>query len=199
MLTKQAKTLNEHQIKVLANHLREGRNGRRNLAIFLLSIKAGLRAKEIASLTWKMLVDGYGELSTTISLTNDASKGTKSGRVIPMNAELRQALLDLLEKERKRKRFDIESDYVVRTERSATTSPQAIVNMFSSWYRRLGFVGCSSHSGRRTFITNAAKKISLVGGSLRDVQVLAGHSQLGTTQRYIEMDTEAQNKIVNMI
>ena len=51
------------------------------------------------------------------------------------------------------------------------------------WYRHLGFVGCSSHSGRRTFITNAARRISTVGGSLKDVQQLAGHSNLRTTQR----------------
>jgi len=50
----------------------------------------------------------------------------------------------------------------------------------------MGLNGCSSHSGRRTFITNAAKKISSVGGSLRDVQMLAGHSSLAVTQRYIE-------------
>jgi integrase/recombinase XerD len=48
---------------------------------------------------------------------------------------------------------------VIQTERSQSTSPQAIVNMFQRWYRHLGFVGCSSHSGRRTFITNAARKI----------------------------------------
>ena len=41
-------------------------------------------------------------------------------------------------------------------------------------------------AGRRTLITNAAKKISSVGGSLRDVQMLAGHSSLAVTQRYIE-------------
>src|SRR5882724_11191719 len=73
--------------------------------------------------------------------------------------------------------------------------PQAIVNMFQRWYRHLGFVGCSSHSGRRTFITNAARKISTVGGSLRDVQILAGHSNLRTTQRYIEPNPEAQVRI----
>jgi NAD(P)-dependent dehydrogenase (short-subunit alcohol dehydrogenase family) len=39
-------------------------------------------------------------------------------------------------------------------------SPQAIVNLFWRWYCHVGFDGCSSHSGRRTFITNTASKIS---------------------------------------
>ena len=55
------------------------------------------------------------------------------------------------------------------------TSAAAIVNLFAQWYRLTGLKGCSSHSGRRTFITNAARTISTVGGSLRDVQMLAGH------------------------
>src|SRR5882762_6839005 len=66
-------------------------------------------------------------------------------------------------------------------------------------YRDLGFVGCSSHSGRRTFITNAARKISTVGGSLRDVQMLAGHTNLRTTQRYIDANPEAQVRIVELV
>jgi integrase len=57
------------------------------------------------------------------------------------------------------------------------------------WYkshRRWGIEVASSHSGRRTFITAAAKKITEAGGSLRDIQELAGHSSLATTQRYIQ-------------
>ena len=65
--------------------------------------------------------------------------------------------------------------------------------------RMIGLQGCSSHSGGRTFITNAARKISTVGGSLRDVQVLAGHKALSTTQRYIEADAAAQRKVVDLI
>jgi integrase len=56
-----------------------------------------------------------------------------------------------------------------------------------------------SHSGRRTFITNAARKISTVGGSLRDVQELAGHSNIRTTQRYIDANPEAQLRVVELV
>ena len=50
---------------------RTGRDHRRyparNLAIFLLSIKAGLRAKEIASLTWDMPTEAEGNLGISAS------------------------------------------------------------------------------------------------------------------------------------
>jgi integrase/recombinase XerD len=88
---------------------------------------------------------------------------------------------------------------VVTTERSAATSPRSIVLMFARWFRALGYQSCSGHSGRRMFITNAARKISTVGGSLRDIQMLAGHSALSTTQRYIEADAAAQRKIVDLV
>ena len=51
----------------------------------------------------------------------------------------------------------------------------------------------------QTFIAYAAKKISTVGGSLRDVQLLAGHSSLAVTQRYIEGDVEARTKVVELV
>ena len=92
-----------------------------------------------------------------------------------------------------------DASHVIRTERSEKTSPQAIVNMFASWFEDLGLLGCSSHSGRRTFITRAARKISSVGGSLRDVQMLAGHSSLAVTQRYIEGEVEARTKVVELV
>jgi integrase len=91
------------------------------------------------------------------------------------------------------------SPYVITSERSQKISAPVLVNLFAHWYRTLGFRGCSSHSGLRTFITSAARKISTVGGSIRDVQILAGHAALSTTQRYIEADVEAQRKVVDLI
>ena len=51
----------------------------------------------------------------------------------------------------------------------------------------------------RTFITKAAKRIVEAGCSLRDIQELAGHSSLSTTQRYIQGDSRAKQNVVRMI
>ena len=190
-LAKQAKVLSKRQIALVSALIQQTRYPIRNQAILLLSVKAGLRAKEIASLTWDMVTDAEGNLGNALHLRDEASKGA-SGRVIPLNRELRMALQALREQ-------DYPSPFVITTERSERTSPSAIVNLFASWYRTAGLQGCSSHSGRRTFITNAARTISTVGGSLRDVQMLAGHSALSTTQRYIEADAEAQKRVVDLV
>ena len=197
-LGKQSKILSDKQIKTMLFHLSTTRMGLRNQLIFLLSTKSGLRAKEVSQLKWSMVVNSEGTVSNTIHLTDVASKG-KSGRVIPLNKDVKGLLVRLFEDESKRFDYDVDSSFVIRTERSKSTSAQSIVNMFANWYKDLGFVGCSSHSGRRTFITNLAKKLSVVGGTLRDVQSLAGHSNLQTTQRYIEVDTDCQRKLVDLV
>ena len=198
-LNKQAKTLTSQHINLVLLHLQNNsRNPIRDQVIFLLSTKAGLRAIEISSLTWSMLIDPSGSLSNYISLTNKASKG-KSGRQIPINKQLREMLQTYLDQQSQSKYFDISNDFVISTQRSKSTSSQAIVKMFQSWYKSLNLIGCSSHSGRRTFITNCSRKINSVGGSLRDIQYLAGHSSLQTTQRYIEGDTLSKIKVVDLI
>jgi len=197
-LGKQSKILTDKQVKTMLLHLSTTRMGLRNQLIFLLSAKSGLRAKEVSQLKWSMVVNSEGTVSNTIHLTDVASKG-KSGRVIPLNKDVKGLLVRLFEDESKRHDYDVNTSFVIRTERSKSTSAQSIVNMFANWYKDLGFVGCSSHSGRRTFITNLSKKIGLVGGTLRDVQSLAGHSNLQTTQRYIEVDTDCQRKLVNLV
>ena len=197
-LGKQAKILTKGQVDSFTAFLLTRRHGLRDQTVFLLSVRAGLRAKEVANLRWAMLLTPEGEVSNEIHLTDNASKG-RSGRVIPLNKQLRLNLVKMLEVAKQGRGFDFEKSYVITTERSAQTSPQAVVNMFKRWYNDVGLLGCSSHSGRRTFITNAARKISTVGGSLRDVQMLAGHASLAVTQRYIEGDSEARQKIVDLI
>ena len=159
-------------------------------------MKAGLRAKEIASLTWSMVTDAEGHLGDAIHLPNSASKGKNGGRTVPLNPTLHQALADL-----RAKRSDEATPHarIIHSERGDGYSSAAVQVWFARLYGALGFDGASSHSGRRTFITKAAKRILEAGGSLRDIQELAGHGSLATTQRYIQGDSRATQTVVRMI
>jgi len=88
--------------------------------------------------------------------------------------------------------------HVIYSERGHAMTAGGVVQWFRRVYSGLGFVGASSHSGRRTFITQAARRISTVGGSLRDVQDLARHRSLTTTSRYIEVNAEAKRRVVDL-
>jgi integrase len=193
-LGKQSKTLNLNQQKTMLSYLKTTRKPLRNKVIFQLSFKSGLRSKEISNLKWSMVTDSEGNITDCISLTDIASKG-KSGGVIWLNKELKLSLIQLWKDTCKTKI----NDYVIKSERNCKMSPQVIVNLFFRWYKTMGFEGCSSHSGRRTFITMTSRKISSVGGSIRDVQSLARHSSLSMTQKYIENDIESMKKVVNLI
>jgi hypothetical protein len=99
-----------------------------------------------------------------------------------MHPDLRRALQGLL-------RISEPSGPVIRSARGGHLCATSVVNWFAALFRELGFEGCSSHSGRRTFITGAARNIHRSGCSLRDVQLLAGHRSIETTERYIDGDT----------
>src|SRR4051795_10571359 len=91
---KQAKILSEQHIEDLLFFAGNTRQPDRNRVIVLLSMKAGLRAAEIANLTWDMVVGSTGQIGTVIELHDDAAK-MGSGRTIPIHGRLRDALATL--------------------------------------------------------------------------------------------------------
>lgn len=172
-------------------HTRHSKSPARDRVIILLSVQAGMRAAEIAQLDWSMVLDVHGQVADSITI-RDAIAKKGSGRRIPMHAELRRALNAL-------KRQTIAEGPVIRSARSGAMRPNSIVNWFVQLFAELGVAGCSSHSGRRTFITNAARNAHRAGCSLRDVQLLAGHRSIETTQRYIDGDTDNQRKLISLL
>ena len=191
MLGKQAKVLHDGHLESLLVFAWNTRNPVRNEVLVLLSVKAGLRASEIAGLDWDMVLGPGGEIGDTLEVRDSIAK-KKSGRRIPLHPDLRNALL----------RWHSEHSTtvpIIVSSRGARMHPVSIVNWFANAYRALGLKGCSSHSGRRTFITRAARVVHQAGGSLRDVQLLAGHRSIQTTQRYIDGDSDAQRRLVRLI
>lgn len=159
--------------------------------MFLLSVKAGLRAVEIAGLQWRHV---RGE---ALELTKDITKGGKP-RVVHMGKALREAL----DAHKAAAGEATDADWLFSNQqmRGYGLSPNAVAQWFRYLYvERMGWEGYSSHSGRRTFITNAARKVTTVGGSLRDVQDLAGHASLKTTQVYIDQNEDAKKRLADLV
>ena len=216
MSGKQAKILSDTEVNQLLHFARRTRNPLRNRVIVLLSAKAGMRAGEIAALTWDMVLDPQSQIGSVIELRDSAAK-KGSGRLIPIHPDLAKALAAWRKasgrkssgrkssgrKSSGRKssglKSSADSTYVVRSERGGQMTPLSVVVWFNRAFHKVGLKGCSSHSGRRTFITRAARLVHRAGGSLRDVQLLAGHRSIQTTQRYIDGDSDAQRRLVSLI
>jgi integrase/recombinase XerD len=191
---KQAKILTDEQVEKALFHLNGSRYPNKYKVMFLLSAKAGLRAMEIASVKWSMVTDPEGNLIDIISLPDKATKKKNGGGDLPVNKQLFEALQRLYAEGSP----DLD-DYIIPSERGDKMTANSVVMWFWRIYKALNFDGCSSHSGRRTFITKAGKAVAKVGGSIRDVQQLARHSSLQSTQPYMEGDSVVKRKLVQLV
>lgn len=188
---RQAKTISARTLRRMLTYASRTTTPTRNRVIILLSVKAGLRAAEIAQLEWSMVLDASGRIGETICVHDRIAK-RGSGRRVPLHPDLRDSLAQLL------RQGDGEGPVIV-SGRGGSLRANSIVNWFVTMFAELGVEGCSSHSGRRTFITTAARNVHRVGCSLRDLQLLAGHRSIETTQRYIDGDTKGQRKLVSLL
>ena len=192
-MARPAKVLEVADVRHVLIHVSRQRNAARNNVMVLLSFKAGLRAAEIAGLDWPMVLRPGGRLADHVTVAKTIAKN-RSARTIPLAPELSKALARL----RRQERGPITGP-VIRSERGSHMTARSVVNWFAQVYREMGLPGCSSHSGRRTFITRSARLLARTGGSLRDIQELAGHRSLTTTERYIEGDRDAQRRLMRLV
>jgi integrase len=191
MAGRQAKIITADMERCLLARVKRSRTPVRDQVLVLLSLKAGLRACEIAGLDWDMVLGPRGEVGDTLHVRDHiAKKG--SGRRVPMHRELRAALRAL-------RAVSGTPGPVIRSARGGAMRANSIVNWFVVLFAELGFEGCSSHSGRRSFITRSARNLARTGGSLRDIQLLAGHASIETTQRYIDGDSKAQRQLIRLL
>jgi integrase len=79
MCGKQAKILSDDHLEDVLLFAETSRHPLRNRVIVLLSAKAGLRAGEIARLTWAMVTDPRGAIGTFLELPDRAAKKGRGG------------------------------------------------------------------------------------------------------------------------
>jgi integrase len=188
---RQAKLISQHMLRRMLAHVRRSNHPERDAVIILLSVRAGLRACEIARLEWSMVLDARGRVGRELAVEDRIAK-KRSGRRIPLHTDLVDGLSAL-------RKLGPGTGPIVRSARGGAMRPNSIVNWFVTLFRELDLSGCSSHSGRRSFITATARALPRTGGSLRDVQLLAGHRSIETTQGYIDGDTNTQRRLIALI
>ena len=188
MSIKRAKILSDVQLKKLLKLISEGENPERDKVIMLFSYKAGLRSCEMAGLTWEDLTDPEGKVLQKYVIIRGAITKNGKDRKLPIHPELYEALKIL----RQARPNDEKPVYALNG--GYMTANNLTVYIWRM-YRRSGFEGASSHSGRRTFITSLSRKHNTFGCSLKDVQLLAGHSRLSTTEAYIEPSARARSLV----
>lgn len=186
---RQAKLLSQLNVRLALSAIDRQADPPRGRAMLLLSLRAGLRAAEIAGLDWDMVLEPNGRGGNLLNLPDRIAKNG-SGRRIPLHSEARAAILVLARRGPRR-------GPLIASTRGGALRPNSVVNWFVALYAEIGADGCSSHSGRRTFITRAARNAHKAGASLWDVQLLAGHRSILTTQGYIDGDTDAQRRLVH--
>ena len=122
-----------------------------------------------------------------------AAAVTKSKRVqhifVPRQIEqqLKRYLSELCQSSR--------HSYLFSTQKNSHFTANTATQHLQRLYARAGIVGATSHSGRRTWLTELSSK----GVGVRVLAEMAGHASIQTTQRYIDVNDEQMRRAAELI
>jgi integrase/recombinase XerD len=183
---RQAKTLKDAEIKRVLAYCATRQHSARDTTIFVFSLHAGLRAKELAALRISDVYDSTGNVHSSFVLSAAATKGART-RTVYVNKTLKRQLAQYystLPKQPTAPLFCSQKGSFF----SANTMCQLLIHIF----QQCSLKHATSHSGRRTFITSK-------GVGVRVLAELAGHSSIATTQRYIDVNAEQLANAVELV
>ncbi len=186
---KQAKVITEAEMKRLLLVIASERHGPRDRFAVMLSYLAGLRVGEIASLKVTDVYNSEG-VKRQLRLKAENTKANEARTVF---------LSDKLIKEAEKYASVVQGREagkpLLLTQKNTAFTANTLCQRFKHLYTKAGIDDASSHSGRRWFITNLAHK----GISAKVVMTLAGHKNLSTTQRYIDVNDEMMKQAVELL
>ena len=175
----QARALGAAEMEQVLEHVNAGRHAHRNRCFILLTHLAGLRVGEVASLRWMYVMTADGQIKEEVRLLPEMTKG-KHARTVFISTRLRQELQQYADIYRRAAPLDCPLFYSQKGMRSGFTA-NSLTQTIAKLYRGAGLDGATSHSGRRTFLTNLANK----GTAIHLLRTLAGHRSISTTATYL--------------
>jgi len=194
VVMKQAKTLKQKQLFLFLKQLELFKNSQRNQLIISLTFYSGLRIGEVTKLKWKDAIDSNLTVKDEIILSAKDNKSNEVQRLF-LNKKLRLEILKYkIFYSQKYKHINLESPLII-SQRNTQFSPNSLCQLINSLYKRCNLPTATTHSGRRSFITNLANK-SL---NAKVIMSLARHKNLSTTQRYIDVNDEQLKQAIELI
>jgi len=188
----QAKTFSNTELDQVLESVVSTKHPIRNRAMLLLTHWGGLRVGEVAALRICDVLDANKCVKSEIRLLPEQTKG-RHARTVFLNEKLRHELQEyanqLVIKDHNYAFF-----YTQKYPKRGFT-PNTLTQHFRLMYQEAGISGATSHSGRRSFITNLANK----GVGVRVLMSLAGHRNISTTQSYIDVNDEMKRRAVELI
>lgn len=197
----QAKVLSEKDIRKVLLYIASRKHAARNRAMFVLLNSTGMRVGELAALRLCDVLQPTGEIVDEIRLAADQTKGSR-GRTVVLSEKAQEEIKNYLQTRFKLK--DLLAVTLTDTSRALFTtqknpnrgfSASTLTQHFHYIYKGAGINGASSHSSRRSFITNLAN----MGVSVRVLMELAGHRSMAVTQRYIDVNPSMMRKAVELL
>ena len=188
----QAKTLTPAEIEKVLEHIACKPSAQRNRVMFLMTVLAGFRVSEVAGLKISDVRNSDGSIRAEIYLSAERVKHGHAG-VVYLNERLQRELAAYVDS--RNWHSDTQALFTTEANPRKGFSANTMTQHFHYLYKRVGISGGSSHSGRRTFITTLANK----GVSVRLLASLVRHSNIATTQRYIDVNDDMKRRAVELI
>jgi integrase/recombinase XerD len=162
-----AKTLNKAELKRMPNYIdAHERYRERSRAMILFTYLCGMRIRELVKLKVSDVIDYINKVKTEIKLSKKQTKG-KQALTVFVSKRMRKELDRYI----KHAVIRFSGGFIFKTQKSQRFSSNTATQLLQRIYERSGLSGATSHSGRRTFITELAAK----GVSVRVLAALVGH------------------------
>lgn len=182
--------IDDKQQKAIFKYIETLRNGKQLKLMFGFNWLSGMRCINFAYLQVGDVIDEFGKVRDIIELSPEKNKGHKKARYY-VNDELKAMIKDYV----KDYKLKDPARYLFTSQKTRKPyNRNSISKIFTSIYKTFG-LECSTHYGRRHFITELLTK----GTDIVSVKTLVNHSNVSMTAKYYNEDENMLKNVVNTV